>query len=119
MHISELEKKAIEIRKSIFQIIHQGKTGHTGSDLSCTDILVALYYQVMKVDASNPLLDNRDQYVQSKGHAVEVLWAILADKGFIDKTELQTVMDRKNQRCSKNERFILQQVHVRLKVSWC
>ncbi|MCJ1970697.1 transketolase [Lactococcus carnosus] len=90
MHISELEKKAIEIRKSIFQIIHQGKTGHTGSDLSCTDILVALYYQVMKVDASNPLLDNRDQYVQSKGHAVEVLWAILADKGFIDKTELET-----------------------------
>lgn len=90
MDIIDLQKKAIEIRKTVFQMIYDAKTGHTGSDLSCTDILVALYYQVMTVDAKVPDMADRDQYVQSKGHAAEVLWAVLADKGFLDKSELKT-----------------------------
>lgn len=90
MEIIELKKKAIEIRKDVLQLIYEAKTGHTGSDLSCTDILVALYYQVMTVDASQPKMADRDQYIQSKGHAAEVLWAVLADKGFLSKEELQT-----------------------------
>lgn len=90
MENNELKKKAIMIRKDVWRMIYDAKTGHTGSDLSCTDILVALYYQVMNVDGENPEMENRDQYIQSKGHAAEVLWAILADKGFIDKEELKT-----------------------------
>lgn len=90
MEIIELQKKAIEIRKDILQTIFDAKTGHTGSDLSCTDILVALYYEVMTIDATNPEMDGRDQYVQSKGHAAEVLWTVLADKGFLEKEELKT-----------------------------
>lgn len=90
MEINELKKKAVTIRKEVWRMIYEANTGHTGSDLSCTDILVALYYQIMNVDAKNPELENRDQYIQSKGHAVEVLWAILADKGFITKDELKT-----------------------------
>ncbi len=86
----DLRIKAIEIRKSVLQMIFRSKTGHTGSDLSCTDILVALYYGVMNVNPLMPEMYGRDQYVQSKGHAVEALWAILADKGFIDKEELKT-----------------------------
>ncbi len=35
------------------------------------------------------------------------------------KTSVQTVMDRTYQRCCKNERTFLQQIHVRLKVSRC
>lgn len=90
MEIIELQKKAIEIRKDVLQTIFDAKTGHTGSDLSCTDILVALYYEVMNVDARNLEMDGRDQYVQSKGHAAEVLWTVLADKGFLEKEELKT-----------------------------
>lgn len=85
-----LKKKALEIRKRTFQLIYDAKTGHTGSDLACTDILVALYYQVMKIDPQKPNMDGRDQYIQSKGHAAEVLWTVLADKGFISEEELQT-----------------------------
>ncbi|MHC5216149.1 transketolase [Enterococcus sp. LJL128] len=90
MDIIELRKKAIEIRKDVLQMIYEAKTGHTGSDLSCTDILVALYYQVMTTNPQQPDLENRDQYIQSKGHAAEVLWAVLADKGFLPKEELKT-----------------------------
>lgn len=85
-----LKKKALEIRKKTFQLIYNSKTGHTGSDLSCTDILVALYYQVMTIDSKNPTINGRDQYIQSKGHAAEVLWTVLADKGFISEEELQS-----------------------------
>lgn len=90
MELLDLKKKAIEIRKDVLQIIYSAKTGHTGSDLSCTDILVALYYHVMNVNPADPEMKNRDQYIQSKGHAAEVLWAVLADKGFLPKEELAT-----------------------------
>ncbi|KAF1299402.1 transketolase [Enterococcus sp. JM4C] len=88
--IKELEKKAIQLRRRVFQLVYESKTGHTGSSLSCTDILTALYYSIMAVDPEDPENDARDRYIQSKGHAVEILWAILADKGFIEEEELKT-----------------------------
>lgn len=86
----DLKRKANEIRKDVIEMVYQAKTGHTGSDLSCADILVTLYYQVLNVDPKNPDWEDRDRYVQSKGHAVEALWAVLADKGFFQKEELKT-----------------------------
>lgn len=53
MNILELRKKAIELRKRTWQLIHSHKNGHTGSDLSCADILVTLYYQVMNQTVDN------------------------------------------------------------------
>ncbi|MHC5374185.1 transketolase [Enterococcus sp. LJL120] len=88
--VKALEKKAVELRKRTFQLVYEGKTGHTGSDLSCADILTALYFQVLNVDAKNPENPDRDRYIQSKGHAVEILWTTLAAKGFIDEAELET-----------------------------
>lgn len=88
METLALQQKALSIRKDVMQLVYNAKTGHTGSDLSCTDLLVALYYDVMAVDPVNPDQVDRDQYIQSKGHAAEVLWAVLADQGFIDQTEL-------------------------------
>lgn len=90
MEVIQLKKKAIEIRREVLKMIDRSRTGHTSSDLSCTDILVALYYGVMNVNPKDSKMDNRDQYVQSKGHAVEALWAILADKGFFPREELKT-----------------------------
>ncbi|SDZ38454.1 transketolase [Evansella caseinilytica] len=88
--ITFLKRKAVEIRKSLIEMIYEAGTGHTGSSLSNTDILTALYYSVMKVDPRNPAWEERDRYIQSKGHAVESYWAVLADKGFFPKEELKT-----------------------------
>ncbi|MDT8862558.1 transketolase [Alkalihalobacillus sp. MEB130] len=88
--INSLKRKAIDIRKSLIEMIYEAGTGHTGSSLSNTDILVALYYGVMNVDPNNPNWEDRDRYIQSKGHAVESYWAVLADKGFFPKEELKT-----------------------------
>jgi len=88
--IAFLKRKAIEIRKSLLTMIYEAKTGHTGGSLSNTDILTVLYYKIMNIDPNNPNWEERDRYVQSKGHSVESLWAILADKGFFPKEELKT-----------------------------
>lgn len=85
-----LKRKATEIRISLLEMIYEAGTGHTGSSLSNTDILTALYYGVMKVDPKKPNWEDRDRYVQSKGHAVESYWAVLADKGFFPEEELRT-----------------------------
>lgn len=85
-----LKIKANQIRQDVINMVCEGNTGHTGSDLSCADILVTLYYKILNVDPKNPDWQDRDRYVQSKGHAVEALWAVLADKGFFPKEELKT-----------------------------
>lgn len=86
----DLRAKAIDIRKDILKLINHAGTGHIGGDLSVTDILVNLYYKQMNVGPD--MLDDpeRDRFVLSKGHCVEALYAILADRGFFPKEDLET-----------------------------
>ncbi len=91
MQISELERKSIHYRKTILSSIAQAGAGHTGGSLSCTDILNVLYNHVMKVDPQNPAWPERDRYIHSKGHSVEALYAVLADKGFFPAEKLATM----------------------------
>lgn len=86
----QLQLKAAHIRKQLLTMIYYSGAGHTGGSLSNTDILTALYYAVMQVDADNPHWADRDRFILSKGHSVESLWCILADKGFFSEAELAT-----------------------------
>ncbi len=85
-----LKNKAYQIRQDVLHIIVSGKTGHTGGDLSETDILTVLYYNVLRYDVKNPEWECRDRFILSKGHSVEAYLAILADIGFVDPDELKT-----------------------------
>ncbi len=86
----DLKKKSYEIRKDIVSLVHHAGTGHIGGDLSVTDILVALYYKHMNIDPYNTEDPARDRFVLSKGHSVEALYCVLADRGFFPREELQT-----------------------------
>ena len=88
MSIAQLEKKANDIRKDIVTLIHKAKTGHIGGDLSVTDILVDLYYKQMNVAPDKVKDADRDRFILSKGHSVESLYCILADKGYFPKEDL-------------------------------
>lgn len=81
---------AAERRIDLLQMIYGAKTGHTGGALSCVDILVALFYEVMRYNPGNPRWEERDRFVLSKGHSVEGYYAVLADRGFFPKEELRT-----------------------------
>ena len=88
--LTALLKKAVDIRKDIVTMIHRAGTGHIGGDLSVADILVDLYYRQMNISPENQHDPDRDRFILSKGHSVEALYAVLADKGFFPKAELET-----------------------------
>ncbi len=73
-------------------MIYEAGAGHLGSELSCTDLLVALYFGELQVDPNEPSAPTRDRFVLSKGHAAGVLYVTLAERGFIDPAELATFL---------------------------
>ena len=87
----DLEIKSLNYRKKVIQYIKQASAGHTGGSLSCLDILNVLYNEIMNVSPKNFKDKNRDRYIQSKGHSVEALFVVLADKGFYSDVELETL----------------------------
>ena len=87
----ELQQKSIKYRMALLKYIKMAKAGHTGGDLSCTDILNVLYNDVLNVSPENFGDPNRDRYVQSKGHTVEALYVVLADAGFFPESDLETL----------------------------
>ncbi len=87
----ELELKSIQYRKKILSIIKAANAGHTGGSLSAVDILNVLYNSIMDITPQNFQSVDRDHYIQSKGHSVEALYVVLADKGFYPESELDTL----------------------------
>ncbi|WP_320128884.1 transketolase [uncultured Sphaerochaeta sp.] len=90
MKIQELKLQAMETRKTLLKMIYNAKTGHTGGSLSSADIMTALFFDILNIDAKNPEWDGRDRFILSKGHCIEGYLAVLAEKGFIEKEELRT-----------------------------
>lgn len=89
--VETLQQKSIEYRKTLLTIIKRANAGHTGGSLSCLDILNVLYNRVLNVSPATFADPNRDRYIQSKGHSVEALYTVLADRGFYDLEELDTL----------------------------
>ena len=96
MTTKELKKKSVQYRKNILKYIVKAKAGHTGGSLSCTDILNVLYNDTMNVTPENFSSPDRDRYIQSKGHTVEALFVVLADKGFFPEEDLNTLCQYKS-----------------------
>ena len=96
MDVRALKRKSIQYRKRTLTAIKQAKAGHTGGDLSCLDILNVLYNHVMEISPENALSSDRDRFIQSKGHSVEALYVVLADKGFFPDADLDTICQYKS-----------------------
>jgi transketolase len=87
----ELRLKSFALRRRMLRLIHEAGAGHTGGGLSCLDILNLLYNRVMAITPETVDSPTRDRYVQSKGHCVEALYAVLSDRGFFPDAHLATV----------------------------
>lgn len=82
-----LEQKANHIRDEVIRVAIRNGAGHIAPSLSCVDILVALYYDCMLYNPKDPLWEDRDRLIFSKGHGCYALYAILANIGVIPKKE--------------------------------
>jgi len=87
----ELRKVANEVRKGIVVGTHAAKSGHPGGSLSAADILTYLYFEEMNIDPEDPAKADRDRLVLSKGHAAPGLYAVLAERGYFPKEDLETL----------------------------
>jgi transketolase len=84
-----LRQKAVEIRKSILTMVYEANSGHVGGSLGATDLVVSLYYHLMRHDPQRPEWPLRDRFILSKGHCSPVIYAVLADCGYFPKADLK------------------------------
>ncbi len=89
--IVSLKHRANEIRKDIIRMLTEAGSGHPGGSLSCTDILTALYFKVLRHDPKKPKWPERDRVILSKGHGAPALYAALAHSGYFPKEQLMTL----------------------------
>jgi transketolase len=86
LDISLLSSK---IRRVVLNMIHRTGSPHIGSSFSCVEILISLYFRIMRVSRDSSFDNNRDRFILSKGHASPALYAVLAEAGFLSEKELE------------------------------
>ncbi len=86
--MENLTALSYKLRKDTIDIIRAGKAGHIGGDMSVMETLVTLYFKQMNISPDNMDDADRDRFVMSKGHSVESLYAVLAEKGFFTLKEV-------------------------------
>ncbi len=89
--LEQLQAIAKRVRREIVEMIGAAKSGHPGGSLSATDIVVTLFFDVMRHDPANPKWPDRDRFILSKGHAAPVLYAVMAEAGYTPIDQLNTL----------------------------
>lgn len=88
--LAELEEIAARVRARVLISVHHAGGGHVGGPLSCTDLLVALYFHILNIDPARPDWEDRDRFILSKGHSTIALYAVMAERGYFPLEELLT-----------------------------
>lgn len=88
--LSSLKEKARLARKHIVKMLVEAEGGHFGGSLSSVEILVSLYFYILRIDPKNPKWEDRDRFVLSKGHACAALCPVLAERGFFSSELLMS-----------------------------
>jgi transketolase len=88
---AELAAIARRMRRTVIEMITEARSGHPGGSLSATEIIVTLYYSVMRHDPANPKWADRDRFILSKGHCCPILYAVMADCGYAPADRLMTL----------------------------
>lgn len=89
--ITQLEKKANDIRQDIIRMLEAAGSGHSAGPLDLADIVTALYFNIMNIDPKRPEWSDRDVFFLSNGHTVPVQYAALAERGYFPVEELVTL----------------------------
>ena len=88
MSAAQLKETAKKLRRHVITMIATAGSGHPGGSLSAADIITALYFKILHHNPENPQWPDRDRFILSKGHAVPILYAALAETGYFPIEEL-------------------------------
>jgi len=89
--VAELSEVAMDLRRTVVEMIYRARSGHPGGSLSAAEIIAALYFHQLRIDPARPDWPERDRFILSKGHAAPLLYATLARRGFFPVEELATL----------------------------
>jgi transketolase len=92
LEYEQIEKRTKGIRKKIIMMNAHAGQGHTGADLSETDMLAALFFRILNIHKEQPNDPDRDRFILSKGHGVGGFYCTLAEAGLIDEALLDTYL---------------------------
>jgi len=91
MHkVDELKRTASQIRRDIIRMVHGAKSGHPGGSLGCTDLLTALFFEILDHNPEHFDMDARDQdlFLLSNGHISPAYYSVLARSGYFPVPEM-------------------------------
>ncbi len=90
--INQLQDISSQVRRDIVRMVHAVQSGHPGGSLGCTDLLVALYHEVMDYQAKPFSMEGNgeDIFILSNGHISPVLYSTMARAGIFNVAELST-----------------------------
>jgi transketolase len=89
---ANVRSRATWMRRRLLGMIVDAGQGHPGGDLSATDIIASLYFDILRIDPAAPRAADRDRFVMSKGHCTGALYSALAGAGFFEEVELHTYL---------------------------
>lgn len=90
--VAHVRERANWIRRTALRMTFDAGQGHPGGDMSCADILSAVYFDAMRYDPRSPSNPARDRFVMSKGHCTGALYATLAAAGYFPAAQLTTYL---------------------------
>lgn len=90
--IEQLQEIAAQVRRDIIRMVYNAKSGHPGGSLGCTDVVTALFFEVMDIDPARFTKEGRgeDMFFLSNGHISPMLYSIMARRGYFEVNELAT-----------------------------
>jgi len=83
----KLQARSLRVREHIIRMSARGGC-FVGAALSCADMLVYLYSDVLRVSPASLDDPDRDYFFLSKGHAVPALYSTLAELNFFNVSRL-------------------------------
>ncbi|MBD3918176.1 transketolase [Paenibacillus sp. PR3] len=84
------QSRSVAVKRAIVTMAYRSNSSHVGAALSAADIMVALYFHVLRVDPNQPDAPERDKLVFSKAHASTALYAVLAERGYFPRNVLDS-----------------------------
>lgn len=88
MTTQDLILKAAQARKLLIEALIKAQCGHPGGALSSIELLIALFFKVLRIDPENPSWPDRDRFILSKGHSSIGLYTVMHQRGFFDRETL-------------------------------
>jgi transketolase len=89
--VVQLAAIAKRMRRTVIEMITEAGSGHPGGSLSAAEIVVTMFFDVLRHDPGNPQWPDRDRFILSKGHCCPILYAVMAECGYCPKDQLMSL----------------------------